>query len=131
MKDYFTAHFPLHSETFAPYADLFAMVLCLVITGKCKYEKKHDNTKKINENWKIFFIFILVLLIVGIKESAVLNNVFTFVNLTVIILVVVVGLTKIHGHNWSITPDEVCQILFTFNYKYCIFSDTQFNECDI
>lgn len=41
MKDYFTAHFPLHSETFAPYADLFAMVLCLVITGKCKYGKKN------------------------------------------------------------------------------------------
>lgn len=32
MKDYFTKNFPLHSETFAPYADLFAMTLCLVIT---------------------------------------------------------------------------------------------------
>ncbi len=34
MKDYFTKHFPMHSETFAPYADLFAMTLCLVITSK-------------------------------------------------------------------------------------------------
>lgn len=34
MKDYFTVHFPLHSGTFAPYADLFAMSLCLAITGK-------------------------------------------------------------------------------------------------
>jgi hypothetical protein len=33
MKDYFKTHFPLHSETFAPYADLFAMTLCLVITS--------------------------------------------------------------------------------------------------
>ncbi len=33
MEKYFTLHFPLHSETFAPYADLFAMTLCLVITG--------------------------------------------------------------------------------------------------
>jgi amino acid transporter len=49
----------------------------------------------------------LVLLIIGIKESAVLNNVFTFVNLTVITLVIVVGLTKINGHNWKISPDEV------------------------
>ncbi|CAF1249829.1 unnamed protein product [Adineta steineri] len=80
MKDYFTAHFPLHSETFAPYADLFAMTLCLVIT---------------------------ILLIVGIKESAVLNNVFTFVNLSVIVLVIIVGLTKIHGHNWKISPNEI------------------------
>jgi amino acid transporter len=46
-------------------------------------------------------------LIVGIKESAVLNNVFTFVNLCVIALVVVVGLTKINGHNWKILPNEV------------------------
>jgi len=49
----------------------------------------------------------LVLLIIGIKESAVLNNVFTFVNLTVITLVIVVGLTKINGHNWKISPGEV------------------------
>ncbi|CAF3780938.1 unnamed protein product [Rotaria sordida] len=83
MKDYFTIHFPLHSETFAPYADLFAMTLCLVIT---------------------------MFLIVGIKESAVLNNVFTFVNLTVIALVVAVGLTKVHGHNWKISPNEVPNI---------------------
>ena len=34
MKDYFTANFPMHSETFAPYADLFAMSLCLAITGE-------------------------------------------------------------------------------------------------
>ncbi|CAF1038813.1 unnamed protein product [Rotaria sordida] len=83
MKDYFTIHFPLHSETFAPYADLFAMTLCLVVT---------------------------MFLIVGIKESAVLNNVFTFVNLTVIALVVAVGLTKVHGHNWKISPKEVPNI---------------------
>jgi len=53
----------------------------------------------------------LVLLIVGIKESAVLNNVFTFVNLSVIALVIVVGLTKIQGHNWNISPNEVKKIV--------------------
>ena len=37
MKDYFTVHFPLHSGTFAPYADLFAMGLCLAITGKAPW----------------------------------------------------------------------------------------------
>jgi amino acid transporter len=51
-------------------------------------------------------------LIVGIKESAVLNNVFTFVNLSVIALVVVVGLTKINGHNWKIQPNEVNEYFF-------------------
>lgn len=48
-----------------------------------------------------------VLLIVGIKESAVLNNLFTFVNLCVILLVIAIGLTKIRGHNWHISPSEV------------------------
>jgi amino acid transporter len=46
-------------------------------------------------------------LVIGIKESAILNNVFTAVNLTVIAIVIIVGLTKIHGHNWNISPDEV------------------------
>jgi hypothetical protein len=50
---------------------------------------------------------LLVLLIVGIKESAVLNNIFTFVNLSVIVLVIAVGITKIRGHNWHISPSEV------------------------
>jgi amino acid transporter len=49
-------------------------------------------------------------LIVGIKESAVLNNVFTFVNLSVIALVIVVGLTKVQGHNWNISLNEVKMI---------------------
>ena len=50
-----------------------------------------------------------MLLVIGIKESAVLNNVFTFVNLSVIAIVVVVGLTKINGHNWNLSVDEVAQ----------------------
>ncbi len=67
--------------------------------------KMHNIKKKIS---CFFFFFIsLVFLIIGIKESAVLNNVFTFVNLSVITLVIVVGLTKINGHNWKISPDEV------------------------
>lgn len=58
------------------------------------------------KNVTVFFLR-SVLLIIGIKESAVLNNVFTFINLSVITLIIVVGLTKIHGHNWKISPDEV------------------------
>lgn len=34
MKNYFTEHFPMHSGIFSAYADLFAMALCLVMTGK-------------------------------------------------------------------------------------------------
>ncbi|CAF0834343.1 unnamed protein product [Adineta ricciae] len=83
LRDYFTQHFPLHAGMFSAYADLLAMSFCLLIT---------------------------VLLVIGIKESAVLNNLLTAVNLTVICLVIVVGLTKIHGHYWNISPDEVHNI---------------------
>jgi len=71
--------------------------------------KMHNIKKK---RFPVFFFFFvsLVFLIIGIKESAVLNNVFTFVNLSVIALVIVVGLTKIQGHNWNISPNEVKMI---------------------
>jgi amino acid transporter len=52
-------------------------------------------------------------LVIGIKESAILNNVFTVVNLIVIAIVIIVGLTKIHGHNWNISPDEVHNVSVT------------------
>jgi amino acid transporter len=58
--------------------------------------------------------------VIGIKESAVLNNVFTFVNLTVITIVIIVGLTKIHGHNWNISPNEV-DIHFFENFISDVF----------
>jgi amino acid transporter len=54
--------------------------------------------------------FRLVLLVIGVKESAVLNAVFTTVNITVIVIVVIAGLTKIDPHNWNIKPDEVTLI---------------------
>ncbi|CAF1048103.1 unnamed protein product [Rotaria sordida] len=80
MRTYFIQHLPLHSGIFSEYADLFAMGLCLVIT---------------------------LLLVIGIKESAVLNNILTAVNLTVIVTVVIAGLTVVNKHNWNISPNEV------------------------
>jgi hypothetical protein len=53
MKEHFIKHFPLHSETFAPYADLFAMTLCLVIT------RKLNNYEKLIKKNKIVFFFSL------------------------------------------------------------------------
>ena len=65
-----------------------------------------DNEGK-NKAISLEKICFLVLLIIGIKESAVLNNVFTFVNLGVITLVIVVGLSKVDGSNWKISPNDV------------------------
>ena len=40
MKDYFVLNFPFHSEVFASYADLFAMMLCLILTSK--FQSKYN-----------------------------------------------------------------------------------------
>ena len=61
-------------------------------------------------------------LIVGIKESTVLNNLFTFINLAVIAFAVIVGLTKVHEHNWAISLNEVTLFL----KKDCIFCFEKF-----
>lgn len=100
MKDYFIKHFPLHIGTLAEYADLFAMGSCLILTGE--FRTAAFSVSLNNDS------VVLVLLVVGIKESAMLNNIFTGINLTVTAVVVIVGLTKIQGHNWNISPDEVC-----------------------
>ncbi|CAF1316706.1 unnamed protein product [Adineta steineri] len=80
MREYFKHHFPLRSAILSEYADVFAMGVCLLVT---------------------------ILLIIGIKESAILNDILTFTNLAVISTVIIVGLTKSHGHNWNISPNEV------------------------
>jgi hypothetical protein len=110
MAAYFLKHFPLHSRIFAEYADLFAMSLCLLITSML-IKIKFFNEKKNH--------LFSVLLVIGIKESAILNSVFTAVNLTVIAIVVIAGLTKIHGHNWNISPDEVNSVFRKFILKFC------------
>jgi len=46
-------------------------------------------------------------LVIGVKESAAMNNVCTAVNLTVILIVFIAGLTQINVHNWNISPNEV------------------------
>ncbi|CAF1163013.1 unnamed protein product [Rotaria sp. Silwood1] len=83
MRNFFKEHLPLHAGIFSEYADLFAMGLCLIIT---------------------------ILLVIGIKESAVLNNILTAVNLAVIAIVIIAGLTAVNTHNWNISPNEVGNI---------------------
>ena len=47
------------------------------------------------------------MLSVGVKESSILNNIFTAVNLLVVAYVVICGLFKIDFANWNIPADEV------------------------
>ncbi|XP_048836714.1 high affinity cationic amino acid transporter 1-like [Brienomyrus brachyistius] len=64
----------------AEYPDMFAVIIILLLTG---------------------------LLAFGVKESALVNKVFTCINVLVLFFVVVSGFVKGSSSNWSLNPDEV------------------------
>ncbi|XP_014474610.1 PREDICTED: cationic amino acid transporter 3 isoform X2 [Dinoponera quadriceps] len=59
-----------------------------------------------------FFAFGMVMLLVallcvGVRESSILNNVFTVVNLTTIAIVIIAGSIKANPSNWSIASENI------------------------
>ncbi|KAA0703945.1 High affinity cationic amino acid transporter 1 [Triplophysa tibetana] len=64
----------------AEYPDMFAVLIILTLTG---------------------------LLAFGVKESAMVNKVFTCINVLVLIFMVISGLVKGTLKNWSLNPDEI------------------------
>ena len=55
-------------------------------------------------------IILALLLAAGAKEFAIVNKVFTGVNIVVILFVIVAGLTQISFSNWSLDADSVYNI---------------------
>ncbi|XP_035790739.1 cationic amino acid transporter 2-like [Anopheles albimanus] len=59
-----------------------------------------------------FFSFMLVLILAGllaygVKESTLMNNIFTAINLFVIVLMLVAGGLKCNPANWTIKPEDI------------------------
>jgi len=55
----------------------------------------------------VVILLIAALLAAGAKEFAIVNKVFTGVNICVILFVLVVGVTKVDFHNWNLSQQEV------------------------
>ncbi|XP_048034712.1 high affinity cationic amino acid transporter 1 isoform X1 [Megalobrama amblycephala] len=73
----------------AEYPDMFSVLIILTLTG---------------------------LLAFGVKESAMVNKVFTCINVLVLLFMVVSGLVKGTLKNWNLDPDEILNVTnFTLN----------------
>lgn len=96
MSHFFRSIAPMNVSFLGPYPDFFAFTMVLLLA---------------------------VLLAVGVKESSMLNNVFTTVNMATIITIIVSG-----GINGSLKIFTLCLLLLFFSiFQYTIF---QSSFCD-
>ncbi|XP_017111911.1 cationic amino acid transporter 2 isoform X1 [Drosophila elegans] len=80
MSSFLGTHMPINIDGMGAYPDLFAFVVTI-----------------------LFSLGIAV----GAKESTRVNNVFTMLNLGVVLFVIIAGLFKVSSSNWSIPKSEV------------------------
>ncbi|CAK9797786.1 High affinity cationic amino acid transporter 1 [Anthophora quadrimaculata] len=52
-------------------------------------------------------LLLIILLSIGVKESSMLNNIFTVVNLITILIIIVAGSIKADPANWRIPPEQI------------------------
>ncbi|GLV35940.1 uncharacterized protein CBL_09842 [Carabus blaptoides fortunei] len=79
MSSYLNETMPIRVEHFAEYPDFLAFGVTMVFTGAVAF---------------------------GARESTLVNNIFTFVNLVIVVFVIIAGFINVEPANWSI-PEEV------------------------
>ncbi|XP_013886807.1 high affinity cationic amino acid transporter 1 isoform X2 [Austrofundulus limnaeus] len=80
----------------AEYPDMFAVLIIFILTG---------------------------LLAFGVKESAMVNKIFTCVNVIVLLFMVVSGLVKGTLKNWQLDPEEILHANYTNNSNHSNLTD--------
>ncbi|KAH8357691.1 hypothetical protein KR200_011570, partial [Drosophila serrata] len=80
MSSFLGTHMPINIDGMGAYPDLFAFVVTILFS---------------------------LAIAVGAKESTRVNNVFTMLNLGVVLFVIIAGLFKVNSSNWSIPKSEV------------------------
>lgn len=84
MSEFFQDTMPINVPHIAPYPDFFSFGVVLLFAS--------TDTDTLSN--KINNLFVTVALAFGAKESTLVNNVFTLVNLIVVVAVIVSGLWK-------------------------------------
>jgi cationic amino acid transporter 3 len=91
---------PMNVTGIAPYPDFLSFAFVMMITGiKFVY--------LIKIYFLFFFIFKIALMVVGVKESSLLNKIFTALNILVILFIVAFGASKLDIKNWQIKPSVI------------------------
>ncbi|CAD1475285.1 unnamed protein product, partial [Heterotrigona itama] len=80
MRKTLQAVMPINIEYLSEYPDFFAFGLVMLL---------------------------IILLSVGVKESSILNNIFTVINLTTIVIIIVAGSMKADPANWRIPVEDI------------------------
>ncbi|XP_036932575.1 cationic amino acid transporter 2-like [Acanthopagrus latus] len=80
ISRYFAANAPMGLTGLAPYPDIFAASLILILSGVLAF---------------------------GVKESTTINKIFTAVNILVLLFVTISGFIKGDISNWQISPGDV------------------------
>ncbi|XP_010767571.1 high affinity cationic amino acid transporter 1-like isoform X1 [Notothenia coriiceps] len=97
IEEFYRENMPMHAPgILAEYPDMFAVLIIFILTG---------------------------LLAFGVKESAIVNKVFTCINVLVLMFMVISGLVKGSMKNWQLDPEEILNRNYT--------SDSNLNVTEI
>lgn len=90
----------------APYPDVFAAALIVLLSGKIVKLVLNGDHKWGWDRW-INHLFHEGLLSFGVKESTMINKIFTAINILVLLFVIISGFIKGDISNWKISKEDV------------------------